>query len=197
MKLLLTVLILLLPTAVTAQDTLPALFRVVDVEPDDVLNIRAEPTIEADIIGRLAHDAVAIEVTVEDAEGWGRINHRDGIGWVSLRFMERQPAPANGPRCFGVEPFWELSHDDEQAVWKTPEERRRSGLMTVLPDPLPDALGETVIVELSDRRMTLMSTAMECSDGASDRLYGLTSRLLIEKDGTPPQLLAGCCTMAP
>ncbi len=196
MKLLLTVLILVLPLAATAQDTLPALFRVVDVEPDDMLNIRAEPTVEAEIIGRLAHDAVAIEVTAEDADGWGQVNHLDGIGWVSLRFMERQPAET-GPRCFGVEPFWQLDHDGEQAVWKTPEERRRSRRMTVLEDPLPGEPGETLIVELSDRRMTLMSTAMECSDGASDRLYGLSGRLLIEEDGAPPRVLAGCCSMAP
>ena len=43
--------------------------------------------------------------------------------------------------------------------------------------------------------MTLFSHPQICSDGMSDRLFGLAATLVLH--GDQPRLLSGCCTIQP
>ena len=45
------------------------------------------------------------------------------------------------------------------------------------------------------RDMTLFSHPQICSDGMSDRLFGLSATLVIHGDS--PRMLSGCCTIQP
>ncbi|MEP2426619.1 MAG: SH3 domain-containing protein, partial [Tateyamaria sp.] len=80
-----------LPAAAT-QDAWPALYDVSGVAENDALNIRQAPDAAAPIIGSLTPDAEGIEVIrPDDHHGWGLVNSGEGRGWVSLRYLTRQP----------------------------------------------------------------------------------------------------------
>ncbi|WP_043771752.1 COG3650 family protein [Roseivivax isoporae] len=178
--------------------TLPALFSVAGVAPGDVLNIRAEPDAAAEKIGELAPDAVGVEVTARTApDGWGRVNTGERAGWVSLGFLAPQDGGAlpevSRLSCFGTEPFWSLDAD--------------AGGLSNLSDPEGEALFLTGPVQpgagrsdvfgvtggAAGRTLALAIRAAECSDGMSDRLYGLSATVLV--GGTMPRTLAGCCSL--
>lgn len=186
------------PALATQEYILPTLFDVARVAPGDVLNIRADPNGSAPVIGTLAPDAARVEV-VEERRGWGRVNTGEGSGWVSMRFLdyrtdvwEEDALPA-GWQCFGTEPFWTVIPQEGQLVTAMPG----------LPDdtrPLR-AVRSTGVFRDPTRAvtapgMTLTSTPQLCSDGMSDRLFGLQALVVIEgEEGTT--LLRGCCSIQP
>ncbi|WP_088622884.1 SH3 domain-containing protein [Oceanicola sp. 22II-s10i] len=192
------------PAAAT-QDAYPALYNVRGVASNDVLNVRAEPTASAPIVGSLAFDQMDVEV-LELAPGvnWGLVNTQEGTGWVSLAYMLRQPGQYFGAfpevaRCSGTEPFWGLSSDGIGYVLSGPD----------MPDTAFSETWRGSSIGRRDRHaMTLQSadpalsegTAViayaECSDGMSDRQYGLTVDLLLR--GTAGvTYYTGCCTLQP
>lgn len=186
------------PALATQEYILPTLFDVSGVSSYDVLNIRAEPSARAARIGTLAPDAQRIEV-VEERAGWGRINTGEGTGWVSMRYLAYrtdvwQPGelPA-GLRCLGTEPFWDVRREGGDLVLRSPEDQAgdRRPVQAVLDtgvfrDP-------TRVVVAQD--MTLFANPQICSDGMSDRLFGLSATLVIH--GDQPRMLSGCCSIAP
>lgn len=199
----------LLPFQVGAQATfdpsLPALFDVTDVASDDTLNIRQTPSGKAAKIGALSPFARNIEVTaVNDSGTWGRINHAEGNGWVSLRYLRRQhdiawrDAP-HGLSCFGTEPFWaaDLTADrqsfrfqffddpvlDMAVDWRASPENRGAGVFGFAASHYEATAFATL------RRAT-------CSDGMSDRLYGLGTDVFITQYGQT-RAYQGCCSLSP
>jgi hypothetical protein len=87
------ILALLVAMPAAAQD-LPALFRVTGVAANDVLNIRAEPSARAAIIGSFRPDAGGIEVVALSADGrWGLVNSGEQAGWSSMRYLMHQGGP--------------------------------------------------------------------------------------------------------
>ncbi len=198
MKSLLTLILLSLATAATAQG-LPALFDVTGVASDDVLNVRENPRASAPRLGGLAPDATGIEVVaLSDSGDWGRINLGEGSGWVSMRYLAAQPADRqtyfDTPlRCLGTEPFWLVSFDDGIAIFSAP------GLP---PTPFEitttsPAIGSGLYAQLAaGEELTAVVKRAECSDGMSDRSYGLSGDIILTEDGEQ-RLLTGCCTLAP
>lgn len=99
---------------VSAQ-TLPALYDVVNVDSNDTLNIREEPSTDASIWSELAFNARDIEVVEISQDGrWGLINAGETTGWVSMRYLAPVPAPEwftpeARLTCVGTEPFWSFS----------------------------------------------------------------------------------------
>lgn len=199
----------LLPFQAGAQATfdpsLPALFDVTGVASDDTLNIRQTPSGKAAKIGALSPFARNIEVTaVNDSGTWGRINHAEGNGWVSLRYLRRQhdiawrDAPY-GLSCFGTEPFWAADliadrqnfrfqfFDDpvlDMAVdWRASPENRGAGVFGFAASHYDATAFATL------RRAT-------CSDGMSDRLYGLGTEVFITQYGQT-RAYQGCCSLSP
>lgn len=186
------------PAAATQEYILPTLFDVAGVAAGDVLNIRAEPNAQATIIGTLAPDARRIEV-VEERRGWGRVNTAEASGWVSMRYLAYrtdvwQPGalPA-GFRCLGTEPFWDATPEAGDLVLRSPEDQAgdRRPVQTVLDTGIFRDPARVVVA----RDVTLFAQPQICSDGMSDRLFGLSATIVLH--GDQPRLLSGCCTIQP
>lgn len=186
------------PAAATQEYILPTLFDVTGVASDDSLNIRADPNSSSEIIGILPPDATGIEV-VEERDGWGRVNSSERSGWVSMRFLsyrtdvwEAGKLPADF-RCLGTEPFWNLDidHADNWIMFQEIEQVAPAELRAILDtgifrDPTRAIIGQD---------MTILATPQLCSDGMSDRMYGL--RATVIEDGETPRMLNGCCMIQP
>lgn len=180
-------------------ETLPAAFMVKGVAANDVLNIRAEPSAGAAVLGTIAPHALNVEVIEISADGkWGKVAAGgEGNGWVSLAYLERQPVldPALAPRpmtCLGTEPFWSLGLFEQGAEWSTPD-TPRADLGEVTEAVAPQ--GFHIRAEEGPERVYNLTISREwCSDGMSDRQFGFAAKLFIESpDGNA--LLSGCCTL--
>lgn len=186
------------PAFATQEYILPTLFDVSGVASDDVLNIRAEPNAKAAIIGTLAPDAQRIEV-VEERRGWARVNTGEASGWVSARYLAYRVdvwEPGELPpafRCLGTEPFWDAKVEGGELVLRRPEDQAgdRQAVQAVLDRGVFRDPSRVVVA----RDMTLFAHPQICSDGMSDRLFGLSATLVMH--GDQPSLLSGCCTIQP
>ena len=192
------------PAVATSEYILPTLFDVTGVAANDVLNIRQAPNARSQIIGVLAPNAQDIEVVGYDQSGkWARVNTGEQSGWAALRYLAYQvdvwEPDALPPtlHCLGNEPFWSFAPRGDALVYSTPEVSQ-----TVLPIRQILSTGvfrdprRSVLAEGTGQRMTAVIVPMACSDGMSDRAYGLDVTLMIERGGQT-QMLTGCCSIAP
>lgn len=192
------------PVAATPEYTLPTLFDVTGVAANDVLNIRAVPNGSAAIIGTLAPHARDIEVVGYDASGrWARINTGERSGWAALRYLAYQVDvwnPGTLPptlHCIGTEPFWSFRPRGNTVVFSTPEAPESvMRIETVLTTGMFRDPRRSVTAQGASQRMTAVMVPMACSDGMSDRAYGLDFTVILEGRGEP-QMLTGCCSIAP
>ncbi len=191
------------PAAATQEYTLPSLFDVTGVAANDVLNVRAAPNAGAAIISTLSPQTRDIEVVGYDETGqWARINTGERSGWVALRYLAYQTdvwTPGTLPptlRCLGNEPFWSFRPSGDNIVFSTPEQpesvmRIEQVLATgVFRDPRRSVSAQGEI-----GRLTAVMIPMACSDGMSDRSYGLDVTVILARGGEP-QMLTGCCSIA-
>lgn len=193
------VLVLGLPAAQPsdAQD-FPALYSVTGVAAGDWLNIRAEPSARAEIIGRFDRTQRDIEVIGRNEAGtWGLVNVGERTGWTSLRYLARQggegwTAMSQPFSCFGTEPFWRARY---LPGFNRLEVERAGGRVNAygtqwhgrVAGRPPYAAG----LSLTGGGFATFR-AGTCSDGMSDSLYGF-SVLLYDQPGDG---LEGCCTLA-
>ena len=188
-----------LNVADTVDPPLPALYSVTGVASDDSLNIRAHPDTQAAVIGTLAHDVTDIEVIALSREGkWALINAGERAGWVSARFLARQDLSTTsvglplGLTCFGTEPFWDITFQDNRSlIYATPEGTASHLIQSM--QPRPDyidlaTVGLRFVWRSSDRDVTAHILPGQCSDGMSDRTYGLHYI-----DDLGPKV--GCCSL--
>lgn len=193
--------LLLIPTLGFAQSVeLPALYDVTGVAADDTLNVRAGPTVNAEVMDELGPERDGVEVVAfADDRKWGQINIGEGTGWVSMTYMERQPGQdpvSKTPTplwCYGTEPFWslEIGHSnvsftdpgmDEPALVQPTE------YYASVPHSPRGALVAGDITGFVSREM--------CSDGMSDRQYAW--RIDFLRTGNGGQFMfSGCCTIQP
>ncbi|UWP98420.1 SH3 domain-containing protein [Aliiroseovarius crassostreae] len=190
------------PLPATA-NPLPALFDVVDVTSDDVLNVRALPDTGSEIIGTLAPDQTGIEVTtVSEDLKWGQVNAREQAGWVSLRYLMRQPGQDWGQMpwplsCYGTEPFWDLFTDGEnELVLEHMDAEKTRFLITMTTGVVGRADRFWIRGENEAGEALLTLRREECHDGMSDRAYGLGLDSLIDHENGP-YALSGCCSILP
>jgi uncharacterized membrane protein len=191
------------PAAATQEYILPTLFDVTGVSPASHLNVRSGPGTGNAVIGSLAPDATGIEVVAHSADGrWGQINLGEGAGWASLTYLayrtdvwEEGALPA-GMRCFGNEPFWSLAPSGDQLVYSTPEGERAFALDAVLSTGIPRHPRRAVSGSDSGGRIVATVVPAACSDGMSDRAFGLDATVVLDEDGAP-RMLTGCCSIAP
>ena len=192
------------PAAATQEYILPTLFDVTGVAANDVLNIRAAPDASAEVIGTLSPNARDIEVVGYDETGrWARINTDERSGWAALRYLAYQVdvwTPGTLPptlHCLGNEPFWSFRPTGDNVMFSTPDApdsmmRIEQVLATgMFRDPR-----RSVTAQGDNLRMTAVMVPMACSDGMSDRSYGLDVTVILEGRGEP-QMLTGCCSIAP
>lgn len=180
----------------------PQLFSVTGVAADDVLNVREAPSGTATIVGTLPPDARNIEVLDRNAtRRWGQINLAEGTGWVAMRFLEPQGRSIDnynlpvGLRCFGTEPFWSLDNTGG-ALRFTPMDG--DGVDLVVERAQDSGIGNDLrrLLDLSgpNGRASGFVYGAQCSDGMSDRRYGIAVSFTTRADGP---MLSGCCTLAP
>ena len=196
---------LALAGAAAAEGALPAFHEVVDVAPDDALNVRTAPDAGAPVIGRLAPDRTHVEVTARRG-GWGRVNHGERAGWVSMAFLERSAGQDGLPwlpalACFGTEPFWGLS------LPRTDAFELDLGDRTVPFDYASRGRSENDPRSFGFTGQGPGGPAAgvvrreDCSDGMSDRLFGLRVELIHAVEGNAggggaTRHLTGCCRLA-
>jgi len=68
-------------------------YRVVDVEYDDVLNIRAGPSAGYAIVGEIPPGGRGVRL-VGRCQGWCPVSYNGASGWVSGRYLAPEPAVA-------------------------------------------------------------------------------------------------------
>ncbi len=189
-----------------AETALPALHDVAGVAANDVLNIRAEPNGSSPIIGMLGPSQTGIEVVHTNESGnWALVNTGEMSGWVSLTFLKPQD---NSPwyalesiiQCNGTEPFWSLkiSPNDKTAHIVTPdEEGPEMDLAATWPGTAWNPVAALQMATDEGSAMAVIR-ANACSDGMSDRAYGLSVDVF--SSGTTAAVasaMRGCCTLNP
>lgn len=204
MRFLLAAFMCLLPLAASAQNhPLPALYSVTNVAPDDVLNIRELPQASAEIVGSFTPDQAGIEVVaLSNDSKWGQVNVDERAGWVSLRYLARDPGQGWGHMpwpldCYGTEPFWGLFTDGEnELVLQHMDEHTSRFLITMTTGVTGRSDRFWIRGEDGHGEALLTVRRQECYDGMSDRAYGLELDVLIDHtDG--PYALSGCCSITP
>lgn len=194
--------LMIVPQTLAAQDNLPALFNVTGVVAGDVLNIRTRPSASSPIIGAFPRNARGIEVVALSDDGrWGQINSDEGTGYVALRFLDLQAGPSwtsmQAPlTCSGTEPFWSFTAIDGDVVLDVMD----SGPVDMaITDVIPAAGRSDVVgVQLSTRSSTGFASlhATQCSDGMSDRAFGISIDLFVlHAEGATGY--SGCCSLQP
>lgn len=192
----LLILMLALASPLRAED-LPAFHAVTGVAANDVLNIRERPDAGSPVLGTLAPDATGVEV-IATSGSWALVNAGEGSGYAALRYLAREPGPGwdtlQAPlTCFGTEPFWSLEIDPQagETRYRTPESEDPgvAPLATAWPG-LPWAPSAAVGLE---EGLAVMQPR-QCSDGMSDRRYGIAVDIF-RNDSGGAERLSGCCSL--
>lgn len=186
--------------ALAQSGALPALYDVVNVAPDDVLNLRAAPGASAEKLGELAPDRTDIEVVALAPDGrWGQVNMGEGAGWVSMAFLARQPGQdAQGPLpvplwCYGTEPFWSLEILAERVTFSDPG---TDGAPLGFPREPLAPLVHSPRAPIAAGDITGFVSRESCNDGMSDRAFGWRVDFLRTGNGGSVAF-SGCCTLQP
>lgn len=189
------------PALATPEYLLPTLSDVTGVAANDRLNIRERPDAAAAVIGTLPPDAKGIEIVAE-RNGWAQVNTGERAGWVNARFLTfrsdvwqtgQLPATLN---CLGTEPFWSVRQVGKTIVYETPEGARQMERRAVLDQGFRSPV-RGVIAGDAQGRMTLAIQPGQCSDGMSDRSYGLSALLIFDGAGQTSRMQSGCCRISP
>lgn len=194
--------IFLAGAASATQDRWPALHDVHGVAAGDVLNVRSGPGVEAPIVGHFAPDTTGIEVIEpNDRQTWGMVNAGEGTGWVALSFLRRQPGQWEGSipdirRCLGTEPFWSLNVSSEgELEYADPEVPRKVGEISWRTGSVSRRDRSAFGASMDGVDVTGTLALGQCTDGMSDRRYGISIDLVIGMPREEPRLLSGCCTL--
>lgn len=195
--------LMILGTVVSAQaQEYPALFNVTGVPHGDVLNVRAGPGVSHPIIATLARDATGVEaVGVEETGRWARVSMGEFSGWASTRFLTRTgpdwsqglPAPLY---CSGTEPFWSYERLIGGGNWSDFEVQNQPH--AELWSGVAAGRGPSMFAIELDSGVSSMTAFVRrgiCSDGMSDRDYGLVAQFLRRANGQTV-LLDGCCSLS-
>lgn len=213
MKRLALIFTLLLPLpSHAAADGWPALYDVSGVAAGDVLNIRERPDASSPVVGTFTPDAKNVEVIRANDEGtWGLVNTGERSGWASLAYLVRQSGQVGGMpairQCFGTEPFWTLDHAGSELRLSTMDGQTLEGLVSgrFASRSRPDRFvyeGRLLSQDAGPLAITMALRLEACSDGMSDRAYGIDIDMLVRdgdaKDGRRrPFLYSGCCSIRP
>jgi uncharacterized membrane protein len=180
----------------------PALFDVTGVAANDTLNVRAFPDAASPVVGELHADAAAIEVVAYSRlSEWALVNVDGQSGWVASRFLAPAVVETNdyglpaGMTCFGTEPFWSANFAPKGLEVTTPDTQDAPEVHDIIDlapptdGPRDLTLGLLFTWLNNGDPVTARILPGKCSDGMSDRQYGLHY--------SDPVLGTGCCSLAP
>lgn len=199
---------------------LPALHSVTGIAPGRTLPLRAGPEPAAEAVGALPADARDVEVVALEpgAMGtrWAHVALPEGGAWAEARHLARQDGPEGLPPliCAGTEPFWSfdigpgeiaglaLAGHDPAPVFVTrrtvsANDPRSHGLTARWDGPE----GDPSTFGIAGAPVTGIVRRAACSDGMSDRPYGIAVDLMLGTLGADGRAdvthLSGCCRLAP
>lgn len=186
--------------ALATQDGWPAIYDVTGVAEDDVLNIRERPDASSRVVGRLSPGMQVEVIRPNDRQTWGLVNEGDRPGWVALRFMTRRPGQWDGAfpevaSCFGTEPFWTLVRDGDSLSFNAPDGTQDQFAIAARSGSENRRDSFHMIAEGADGPAVAILKTEACSDGMSDREFGISVQLLFGL-GAGARQLSGCCTRA-
>jgi uncharacterized membrane protein len=189
-----------LAAAPVRAEMLPQLYDVAGVTAGDVLNIRAAPQASAAIIGTLAPDAQGVEVVAQNASGtWGQINTGETAGWVNLRYLEARGVHIDnynlpvGLSCYGTEPFWSLSNINGALQYEAMDGPAKALDIWIAQDSgIAGDLRRMILMAGLGGPATAFLYPAACTDGMSDRAFGLAISLMTAPDAP---MLSGCCSL--
>lgn len=195
---------MMLSAAMAQAQTVPTLFSLVDVASDDVLNVRPTPDTSGAPIATILPDLGNIEVVaLNDAGTWGQINLGEATGWVNMRYMKEQAGiwtPGGLPatlRCFGTEPFWSIRPDGPRLTLSSIDGGDVSLPISGIDDEgSVSRPGRIVTAADGAGTLTLTISNASCSDGMSDRQFGLSATAISTMDGDRVTR-TGCCQIQP
>ncbi|MAC81046.1 MAG: hypothetical protein CML66_23650 [Rhodobacteraceae bacterium] len=197
MKSLAALLVAALASPALADPPFPWIYDVQGVGEGDVLNIRADASSTAEVIASLPPDATGVEaVAVNDNGYWLRIALPESTGWAAAGYLKPRPrdpdyAFTRALTCGGTEPFWGLRvvQDDSAVLILMGEDDATLPAHRLRPGKDHK---DRFTLSLGDSSAALISV-QQCSDGMSDRIYGLKINLTINKQ----KPLSGCCSLVP
>ena len=173
--------------------TLPTLYDVQGVPSGEFLNVREGPSVNTDIAEVISNND-RIEV-LRTQDGWGFIGLGETSGWVSMNFLTAVPQPGSEiplpVYCSGTEPFWSLSIEVGGVNYSTPELLERP--MTVQSSALAKNGFSFQLTEAAPYTHTLITKSSYCSDGMSDREFGMSALMHMQTD-EGNYVHQGCCT---
>lgn len=194
--------LILLWAACAQAQSVPAFYNVSGVAADDVLNVRAAPGIGNSIVAKLTSDARFVEVVAFDDTGeWARVNVDEVSGWVALRFLARRANQPDDelPRplvCTGTEPFWSLNVAASATAELDRMDEEPISIATLDPVTSENRTDRYAIFGQGQSQVfTFMFQRDACTDGMSDRAYGMSVDLFVtEESGVT--YLTGCCSLS-
>ena len=202
-----TMALVCLATAAQADTAdLPALHDVTGVAADDELQVRSGPSANDTPVTTLAPDARSVEVVSLSEDGkWANVNAGETSGWVATRFLAAQPDTAwwqgNVPlHCLGTEPFWGIGLNlaEKTAVYSALDGiDKPMSIDRVWTHFYNFPASATVGIRFADRNAFATLQAETCSDGMSDRSYGIAIDLFLTDDENLDLGWSGCCTITP
>ena len=186
-------------------------YVVTEVSRGDSLNLRAEPSASAEIVGTIPHDGVGVRwVGGLEQVGrslWREIEYAGARGWVNDRYLAPAPQQAAGAEpaspfgedlaCVGTEPFWSLDVANGEVAFglQGDEDTPRYTLMSSLVslnhnnvwflEAQDDGAGGSLLA--------VIERTEACSDDMSDNNYSYSIRARVGAD----TLVSGCCNRAP
>lgn len=92
-------------TTAMAEET----FRVLGVEPPDVLNVRMGPSTSYPIVGTFEPDSGGIHIVGDCRNRWCPVRRGSVVGWASERFLAEEGGPAESPPAETLPPSDEAS----------------------------------------------------------------------------------------
>jgi hypothetical protein len=186
--------------AFATQDGWPAVHDVTGVAADDELNIRERPDAASPVVGQLAPDATVEVIRPNERLTWGLVNAGERSGWVSLRYLARRPGQWDGAfpeigSCLGTEPFWSIVRAGDAITFSTPDASDRMTITTRSGSANRRDRFHMIAEGAGGTAVALLRTEA-CSDGMSDRAFGISVDLLLGI-GPEARQLSGCCTLMP
>lgn len=172
----------------------PSLHSVVGVAADDFLNVREGPDVSLPVIAKLMPTATGVEIIKTTDDGrWGLVNVSEKTGWTAMRYLKKTANPTPNTQCFGTEPFWS-SHFSSNASFGLAGEPQRYFQITANINSTNRTDRFATVAQGPSGQLIATISAKQCSDGMSDRLYGLSVEMLVENAGKWTQF-SGCCLL--
>lgn len=183
--------------ALASDGTLPARFD----SAETPLAIRAAPAPDAAVLGHLQPGAQGVQVIARSADGaWGQIAHGEGDGWLPMAGLSRQPSPPGSKPAtallWGGAVLGRASADPFFAEFEQPEHPEMP-LQITGTDSRPGADGPVRLWTFAGETATasLLVRHEMCSDGMSDRPFGLSAAFTMIESTGAVHLRLGCCAL--